>query len=606
MFLFLAQPILGAIRSTVSTVLLKLDQKQQNKEYYNISTLGNIEELGRLASDTASLLTLYYKEQIQSIDTLSKIEGSNIFNDKISWIKDVFIDVRPEGYKQMPVVRVAEYITAWIMETLKGGKQKVDPKESLPQQLWFSVAQINCVEKGKLTALTDILGSTAGRQKIPLKIPNSHGAEILVQVQLRHLIGCPSVVTNKGKIYQYDMSKEPSDEVLADLNLYGYVYVTPFLTNDQLIKSIIDGRNLKESPKDADNNILTKLKDIEQYVDTFQIQGDRTRKSAITEETARQVARVLREEKSFVDPKDVKTILDKSQQDMEIRIDVLREDIQEKADYYQTSIDATSEKLQIAVVEAHQALKTDNEKHYNDTLKKINEQLKQIEKNLENHLMERLNTIENRLKLECDEMRNIVESAKTDSNQALIQANEAAQASKQSAQHSEQAHEVAKQLVELTEQRRREFQAVMDKCEANVKQTVAEQKEFYEQSIFAVRTKIQQELERTKEAAERSAIKANDSAQAAKESAKLAQDTQKDTRKQLNLQKEETNTVISEAKEITKQNERSANEAKEASKLAKQAADASIAALKKADEMERKMENALDRLEKLSKKLETK
>ncbi len=595
---FLAEAI-GIIQKPLSIVLSQLDEKQQKKEYYNISTLGNIEELGRIASDTASLLTLYYKEQIQSIDTLSLIEGSNIFNDKINWIKDVLINVRPEGKKEMPVVVVAEYITAWIMDTLKGGKKNLDPAEPLPQQLWFSVAQKDCADQGNMTALTDILGATAGRQKIPLKFPNNDGTEILVHAQLRHLIGCPSVVTKNGEIYQYNVSKLPTNELLADLNLYGYVYVTPFLTHNQSIKKIIEGRNLKEPHRDPNNNILTKLKEIEQYVETFQSQGDRTRKSAITQETARQVAQVLREEKSFVDPKDVKAILDKSREEMEIRINVLRDDIKEKANFYQTSIDATSEKLEKDVTEARQALKADNEKHYNDVLKKINEQLKQIEKNLENQLMERMNTIEKQLKTECNEMRKIVEAAKVDSNQALLQANEAVEASKQSAQHSKQAHEDAKKLVESTEQRRQEFQAVMDKCEANVKQTIAQQKEFCEQSITAVRTKIQQDFERTKQAAEQSSINAKESSQAAKE-------TQKDTKRQLDLQKEETNKIISEVKEITKQNERSANEAKEASKQTKQGADASTTALKKIDEMQKKMENALERLEKLAKKLETK
>src|SRR6185503_15942908 len=113
--------------------------------------------------------------------------------------------------------------------------------------------------------------------------------------------------------------------------------------DDRSLKSIIDGRKLVLAHRDNSNNILTKLKDIEQYVQTFQKQGDHDRKSAITTETARQVAQVLREQKSFVDPNDVKSILDKSRQEIEISIDVLREDIQQKTQYYQTSIDATSE-----------------------------------------------------------------------------------------------------------------------------------------------------------------------------------------------------------------------------------------------------------------------
>ena len=549
------------MKGTVSHVLSRIDETIQRKEYYNISTLGNIEELGRIATDTASLLTLYYKEQIQSIDTSGKIKAGGIFDGKINWIRELFIDVRPEKKEDLPVIVVAEYITAWVMKALKGGEKDFKEKESLSQQLWFCVAKENIAEQDKSTLLAGICGETAGRQKIPLKISKTSGENISVHVELRHLIGCVSIVSNDGEIYQYNVANQSSNGNLADLELFGYVYVTPFSNDDQSFQSIIAGRKLVPASRNDTNDIVTKLRDIEQYVQIFQSHADQTRKSAITTETARQVAQVLREQKSFVDHQDVKSILAKSRQDIEITIDVLREDIQEKTNFYQTSIEATSEKLQKDVAEAHEGLKRENDRRYNDALKKIHEQLKQIEKNLENQIMERMNTIDKQLKTECDQMRTIVKAVKEDSRQALKQAKEAVNASEQSAQHAGQAREDAKRLVESTEQRRQEFQAVMDQCEAKVKQTITEQKEFCEQTINAVRTKIQGDFERTKVSAEQAATNA-------KESAKLTNETQKDTRRQLDLQKEETNTTIAQAKETTKQNVRSATEAKEASKQA--------------------------------------
>ena len=598
-------------------MLSKIDEKKQKKEYDNISTFGNIEELGRIASDTASLLTLYYKEQIELIDTASKIKGSNFLNDKIKWIKDALIDVRPEEKEEMPVVIVAEYITAWIIEILRQGKKHLNVIEPLPQQLWFCIAKKDFVDQGKGTAVTDSLGGTAGRQRIPLKIQRENSKEATIHVQLRYLIGCVSLVTNDGKIYQYPISRESAKEDLEDLELFGYVYITPFLNDEKLPQEIIDGRKLILAPRDADNNILTKLKDIEQYVQTFQTQGDHTRESAITAETARQVAKVLRVEKSFVDPNDLKSTLDKSRQEIEISIDVLREDIQKKTDHYQASIEATNERLQNTISDALESLKRDNEKHYSNALQKLNEQLKRIEKNLENQVTERMNTIESQMKSECDTMRKIVETAKANSDQALKQTNEAAEASKRSAQHAEQAREDAKKLVESTEQRRQELQAVMDRCEASVKQTIAEQKQFCEQTISAVRTKVQQDFERTKASAEQASANAKESAEAAKGSAKAAQETQNDTRKQLDLQKDVTKRTISDAHEATRNSKqsadeavrdskRSANEASDANKRAGQAGDASTEARKRVDDMQKKFETALERLEKLSKKLETK
>lgn len=596
----------GIVKSAVSGILSKLDEKQQKKEYYNLSTFGNIEELNRVASDTASLVTLYYKEQIQSIDTGSKIKGSNVFNDKTKWIKDVLIDVRPEEKEEMPVVIVAEYITGSIVEALKEGQKNFKTTEPLPQQLWFRVAQKNFVEQGKLTAIGDVLGATAGRQKIPLKRKQQNGQETTVHVQLRHLIGCVSVVTKDSKIYQYAVSKESRDEELTDLELFGYVYVTPFLNDDESLESIIQGRNLNLAPKDDCNNILTKFDDIVQHVESFQVRGDQDRQLAITAETARQVAQVLRDEKYFVNPTDLEGMLDQSRQKIECDIAALSDRILEKADYYQTSIDATSEKLQKDVADAREALAKDNDKHYTEALQNINEQLKQIEKNLENQIMQRMNTIETELKLRCDEMQKIIQAAKTESNQAFTQATIAVETSQQAVQHSQQAAEQATKSVQLTEQQQQDFQTVMEKCELIVKQTIVEQKNLCEQTVSSIRAKVQQDFERMKQSCDQATAAAKESAQSAKELAKSAQETQKDNKRQLDLQKEETNKVISEAKEITKQNERSANEAKEANKQARQGADATSTALAKVDSMYEKMEKALERLEKLAKRLDAK
>jgi len=254
----------------------------------NISTFGNIEEVGRIASDTATLVTLYYKEQIQSIDVSTKIKGSNIFNHATSWIKNVLIDVRPEEKEEMPVVLVAEFVTGWIIDALKAGKKKLDPAAPLPQQLWFCVAKKDCADKGKITAVSDILGATAGRQKIPLKLKKSNGEQISTHVQLRYLIGCVAVITSDAKLYQYKypISQDPSHKDLPGVELYGCVYVKPFLDVGQLWDPIRVGRDLVEIKSSAYDvpNMKNKLKDIEQYVTNFQSQDYGTRHSAITEE----------------------------------------------------------------------------------------------------------------------------------------------------------------------------------------------------------------------------------------------------------------------------------------------------------------------------------
>ena len=103
------------------------------------------------------------------------------------------------------------------------------------------------------------------------------------------------------------------------------------------------------------------LKEIEEYVNNFQSQGDRKKQSLIKEATARQIAEVLHEKNVFVDPNDMKNILSEFRQEMETKIV-----------YYQTSLEATGEKLEQYVAQAIDKLKQDNEKHYQNVSKKIN------------------------------------------------------------------------------------------------------------------------------------------------------------------------------------------------------------------------------------------
>jgi hypothetical protein len=314
-----------SIKTVLDPVLSKLNQKEQKKEWHNISTLGNIEELRRIASDTAGLVTLYYREQIQCIDSSQKIKGSNVVNDTINSLKHVY-DIHPESAEEMAVVMVAEYITAWIIDELKLGKAKIDPTEPLPQQLWLCVARKNPIDQGKMAKLTDSVGLSTGQQKIPLKTKNVLGNEDIVPVQLCYLIGCVSVVGNDGSIYQYSVPQNFSDNDLQDLNIFGYVYVTPFSSDEKALQSIVEGRKLNLAKRDQDGNILTRFEDIIEHAQTYAIHnGQHVSKSLITRETANQVAKVLREQKIFADLNDINEELRKAREIIELSVDVLRE-----------------------------------------------------------------------------------------------------------------------------------------------------------------------------------------------------------------------------------------------------------------------------------------
>ena len=577
--------IISPIKAVVSGVLSKLDEKAQKKEWDNISTLGNIGELDRAASDTAGLMTLYFREQIQSIDSSGKIRGSNMFNDKIKWIKDVFVDVRPEANDEMAVIMVAEYVTAWIIDALKAGKEQgIKKNEPLPQQLWLCVAKTDPVNQGKLQRLSDVVGADAGRQKIPLTKKDKTGNPALVSVQLRYLIGCVSVVDNKCQVHQYTVPDKPDNEDLEDLNLYGYVYISAFSSDEKVSTAIIEGRKLSPVTLDTNNDIQTKVEEIKALTQTYQPQGTaKASQSFIMKETASQVAEVLREQKIFLDSKTVREELEAARKKTDLSVDVLKEEIQTTTEKYRTSIDAAQEQIKVESTKNLALIKRDNEERYDQATTKLLEQLKQFETNMGKKIDLRMNDIQDEMRTKSKEMLKIAEEARTQAVQALSQSTAAAQASNRAAQEAGEAAKLSQNLVDSTEQRRQELQSTANQCEAMIKKTTAEQKELFERNIAEIRAKIQQDFEQTKQAATQSAVSAKESARAAQEAAAAGRETVDLTKKELGVQKKESEKILAEAKRTREESERSAQLSKDAEREAKRAADASTKALERVE-----------------------
>ncbi|CAF3304853.1 unnamed protein product [Rotaria socialis] len=585
-----ANLVISHIKSALIPTLSKLNEKEQKQAWANISTLGNFEELQRIASDTAGMVTLYYREQIQSIDPFQKIKSSYVFNYKIKWIKEIFYDARSESNEEMAVTMVAEYVTAWIIDALKAGKTEIDTFESLPQQLWLHIAKKNTVDQEATTKATDVVEHSAGKQKIPVKFRNSLDKEYTVQVPLRYLIGCVSVFGNNGSIYQCPIAKISSNTELHDLEIFRYVYVAPFSSDEKVFQSIVDERKLHVAGYDNLGNILTRFEDIIEHAQAYVSGNDEhASKSLITKETANQVAEVLREQKIFVDAKDVKGELKRAQETIELSIDVLRENIQEQTNFYETSIKAAHEQIKLESITNREEMKKDNEMHYDQGWKKLNEKLKDIEKHLSQQIEKRVNDIEQEMREKTKEIITIAETANAQSFQATRHATQATQISEKLAQDAAQAAVSVQNLVESTEQRRQELQLTANQCETTVKQTVATQKEFYERMILEMRTKLERDVERAKEAARESAATAKESARAAQESASYAQEVQKITKNQLEVQRRETEKILADVKEMRQQNERAVHDAREAEKQAKRAADVGTTALEKVEKLTRKV-----------------
>ncbi|UJR24252.1 hypothetical protein I4U23_027219 [Adineta vaga] len=602
--------ILSAVKETFNKILSKLNQKEQKQEYDNISTIGTIAEINRIASDTAGLMTLYYKEQIQSIDTSCKITGTNPYNDQFNWIKDIFINIPDETTEDIPIVFIADYITAWIIHVLKANRKEIKLDKPLAQQLWYLIAKTNPIEQETLNKISDVVSIKAGQQIIPLKRKkkNINNEENTMYVQLQYLIGCVSIVGLKGEIYQYSISPEQlTKEDFNDIDIFGYVYISLFSSDENILQSIVSERKMKLAMRNDQNDIVTKLNEMKQLATVFNLEEmEQASQSYITKDTIKQIAEVLRDQKTFVNASDVKDELVKARKVISFNVDALKEDIEKKVEFYQTSINAAHEQIQQESMKNRKTMEKDNEERYNQSINKLYQQLKEIKINLDEMINQRMNTIEAEMRTRTEEILTISKAAKEHSNDALIQAKQAARDSEKSAKSSEENTKYSQQLVQSTEQRRQELQSVSNHCEQRIERTTAELKHSFEQNVLEIRARFEKELDHAKRVTMEMATNAKESSKAAQETMSSARDLTKRTNEQLQIQKAESKKMLSEAHEAQRYSERSADFSKEAEKHTRRAVETNTTELNKLTEMFKKMQETIQRLEKLEKKLESK
>jgi hypothetical protein len=593
----------SAVKETLSNILSKLNQKKQKQEWYNISTIGTIVEINRLASDTSGFMTLYYKEQIQSIDMSCKITGTSPFNDQFRWIRDIFVNISDETAEEIPaVIIVADYVTAWIIHALKADRKEIKLDKPLSQQLWYLVAKKNPIEQGSSNEAFDVVSVNAGQQKIPLK-KKKKNEDSPVYVQLRYLIGCVSIVGLTGEIYQYSGSLEQDFD---DLDIFGYVYVSLFSSDENILQSIVTQRKMQLAMRNDQNDIITKLDEIKQLGKVFNLEGmERASQSYINKDTINQVAQVLHEQKKFANVSDVKAELDKTRKVIGFTVDALKEDIQKKVEFYQTSINAAHEQIQQESAKNRKTMENDNEERYNQAINKLSQQLKEMKINLEEKINQRMNTIEAEMRNKTEEILAISKAAKDHSDHALIQATQSAQASEKSAKSSEENTKYSQQLVQSTEQRRQELQLVINKCEQRVETTITELKNSFEQNVSGIRARFEKELDNAKRVTTELTANAKESSKAAQDAMSSARDLTKMTKEQLQIQKTESKKILSDAQEARRESERSADFSKEAEKQARRAVDTNTTELNKLTATYRKMQETIQRLEKLEKRNES-
>jgi hypothetical protein len=75
---------------------------------------------------------------------------------------------------------------------------------------------------------------------------------------------------------------------------------------------------------------------------------------------------------------DVKAELDKARKVVGFTVDALKEDIQKKVEFYQTSINAAHEQIQQESAQNRKTMENDNEERYNQAINTLSQQLKEM------------------------------------------------------------------------------------------------------------------------------------------------------------------------------------------------------------------------------------
>lgn len=553
--------------------------------------MGNIEELDRLASETAGLLTLYYRQQIEMIDVSGRLTQSHIFNDTEEWMRELYT-VRPEHKHELAVVIVAEYITAWVIDALKIGKD-INPIEPIPQQLWLQVAKIDPTGLKKTSATNNLVNSSAGKKMIPLNYINSLGAQVTEMVQLRYLIGCVSVITNDGTIYQYEISSKQSSKELRDLEIFGYVFIKPFTLNDKISQAVIDGRNLYPARKDKNGNVLTKFDDIEAYAKTYTqgISSEMDQNFTLNVDAAGKIAKLMQEKKMFVSPSTLEQAIRQSKDELELSISVLRESGEERAKFYQTSIDAAHEQIKVEAQNNRVEMQRNNDENYRKTTRRLEENAQRIGEELEQTIQNRLTTIEKMLDQKTKEILDIVQAANEKSIEAMEKAKQAVETSKTCLEQAHKLVQENKEVMTLAARAQEEFRKTITSCEERVKQTTQTQKSLFEQEVAKIRKNFETDVGHMK-------TKANESVQAAKESSRSAKEIEesmssirKSAKEEVELIKSENKKLLGAIKDSEKKVEELERQAREAQRQATKAAEMTHKSSERVGDLIRKLDD---------------
>jgi ankyrin repeat protein len=535
-------PVIGSAIQTVlvpvvSALISHLDKSRQKQEVRNITTLGNVEELDKAASNAAGLLTLYYHSQINAIDMRTKIKS-----------------------KENPVVLAAEYAITWMIDALKAGE--FVPGLPLADQLWFSVASRNPFDKKTIANRLGFGGP--GAVTISLKVG--------VSVTLKNFYGCVAVAAENGSIYSVEA--DPADK--QDMTIYGMTYLSAF-ANASMVDKILRKRQLKlgasnERSAVVPSQLVEQISAFQTSAEVDQVTGAVSLSSSgsVTayevkdidqKYTAHSIAAELRQDGAIISEQQVRDLLAQQRSEMEVMyessIAEVKDEAQEKANYYQATADAAAEQaakdlatlrkdaetykrqLQDTYAAALREQTAELMRRQDILLQQQKEMFTEKEEKLTATVNELQKVLESTVKLLSDRLESTTNEALAKASKAVASSNEAVALSQSLQTKTNETLVQTGLLVESAETKINEAKAMIESTARTAEAAINEAKATNAAALTKLQTKYTADLEKIRTAAEASSAAAKESAAAARETSNASKEATRANKDQLALLQKE-------------------------------------------------------------------
>lgn len=485
-------------------IKLESNDRMMNKQLDAISTFNEFSVLDQLAADTAGLITLYYKEQIQNIDHEHKIIRKNVYTDEYGWFNNIFFGSKNRNEKESPAIIVADYITAWIIHILKHEKHNLSSDKPLAEQLWYFLAKTDIFSHGQPNSLSKIVTERLNEHLVPLiqTIPGAQsGEERTVLLRIDYLLGCVSVVGLRGDIYQYKLFTESMGQQHLDLETCGYVYAISVTSDEKIVQDIVSGRRMILAHRNEYHSIITEAQQYSQYLRNPASQGQQMTEQDYTKrEMANQTARVLCEQNRFLRPENLTAIFRKSGEKLKIHGDVYKEDFDNLYLESKKTLESVINSIESELVEHSEKMRNHDYEWFDESVSNLSTLMSDTKQNLEAAIEKKFDEVETQLMNETQEMLDRIMMIKRNIEESHRYVTHAVEISTACKDSNENSQRLSEEMLQATHAKKAEVQLKIRDLRDNFSKEMQEETESFESTLMQIKTEQNNDLYNQKQA----------------------------------------------------------------------------------------------------------